>query len=156
MTFASVPVLEKNKKLFAALSSKLFSTEYDARDIAWQEKNAIMIGMGMTEKQGGSDVRTNQTIATRHGTSTYGDIYLLNGHKWFFSAPPLMRNVLCDLAIESEAATILMLHLADAFEKNSEDKNDLTEDAVNCYPAAKFWICKRALALSGEAMEVWG
>jgi putative acyl-CoA dehydrogenase len=268
MTFASIPVLQNEPALFAAIQSKLFSREHDPRDLPLEQKHSILIGMGMTEKQGGSDVRTNTTVAhALHGEGR-GAEYLLTGHKWFFSAPmcdahlvlartaaglscffvprwrpdgsknavlvqrlkdklgnrsnsssevefqdawgimvgeegrgiptiiemanhtrldcvigsaglmrhafvqsahharhrtafgrhlaeqPLMRNVLSDLALESEAATLLMLRLARAFESPDDPLERAWRRIVT--PAAKFWICKRALEFTGECMEVWG
>jgi putative acyl-CoA dehydrogenase len=67
---------------------------------------------------------------------------------------PLMRNVLADLALESEAATLLMLRLARAFESPQDPVERAWRRIVT--PAAKFWICKRALEFTGECMEVWG
>lgn len=268
MTFASIPVLQNEPKLFAVLESKLFSCEHDPRDVPLEQKRSILIGMGMTEKQGGSDVRTNTTIARPVRGDGRGAEYALTGHKWFFSAPmcdahlvlaradgglscffvprwrpdgsknavlvqrlkdklgnrsnsssevefqdtygimvgeegrgiptiiemanytrldcvigsaglmrqafvqaahharhrtafgrhlaeqPLMRNVLSDLALESEAATRLMLRLAHAFESPSDPVERAWRRIVT--PAAKFWICKRALEFTGECMEVWG
>ena len=61
MTFAAIPVLQDEPALFASLKDKLFSRQHDARDLPLDQKRSIMIGMGMTEKQGGSDVRTNTT-----------------------------------------------------------------------------------------------
>jgi putative acyl-CoA dehydrogenase len=66
---------------------------------------------------------------------------------------PLMQNVLADLALESEAATMLMLRLARAFESNEPIDRAWSRIVT---PAAKFWVCKRALEFSGECMEVWG
>ena len=273
MTFASIPVLQKEPALFAELAPRLLSASHDARDVPWRQKSAVMIGMGMTEKQGGSDVRSNTTVARAAGTQRgRGAEYRLTGHKWFFSAPmcdahlvvarleyedgplscffvprfrddgsknavlvqrlkdklgnrsnasaevefedasgiligeegrgiptildmathtrldcvigstailrqtvvqalhhanhrvafgkrlaeqPLMRNVLLDLALESEAATRLMMHLADAFERAAHDPEAEAWKRIMT-PAAKFWICKRAVEATGEAMEVWG
>ncbi len=268
MTFASIPVLANEPKLFAELQSKLFSFEHDPRDVPIARKRSILIGMGMTEKQGGSDVRSNSTTAHPANGEGRGAAYLLTGHKWFFSAPmcdahlvlartdsglscffvprwrpdgsknavlvqrlkdklgnrsnsssevefqdaygvmvgeegrgiptiiemanhtrldcvigsaglmrqafvqaahharhrtafgrklaeqPLMRNVLSDLALESEAATLLMLRLARAFETPNDPLQRAWRRIVT--PAAKFWICKRALEFTGECMEVWG
>ncbi|MDB5761475.1 MAG: isovaleryl-CoA dehydrogenase [Herminiimonas sp.] len=268
MTFASIPVLQNEPALFASLQSKLFSCEHDPRDLPLAQKNSILIGMGMTEKQGGSDVRTNTTVARPLNGEGRGAEYALTGHKWFFSAPmcdahlvlartdaglscffvprwrpdgrknavlvqrlkdklgnrsnsssevefqdacgvmvgdegrgiptiiemashtrldcvigsaglmrqafvqaahhakhrtafgrhlaeqPLMRNVLSDLALESEAATLLMLRLARAFETPGDPLQRAWRRIVT--PAAKFWICKRALEFTGECMEVWG
>jgi putative acyl-CoA dehydrogenase len=268
MTFASIPVLQNEPKLFAALESKLFSCEHDPRDLPLEQKKSILIGMGMTEKQGGSDVRSNATTARPLNGEGRGAAYALTGHKWFFSAPmcdahlvlartdaglscffvprwrpdgsknavlvqrlkdklgnrsnsssevefqdaygvmvgdegrgiptiiemanhtrldcvigsaglmrqafvqaahharhrsafgrplaeqPLMRNVLSDLALESEAATLLMLRLAHAFESPNNPLERAWRRIVT--PAAKFWICKRTLEFTGECMEVWG
>jgi putative acyl-CoA dehydrogenase len=268
MTFASIPVLQQEPALYAALESKLMSTEHDPRDLPIERKRSIMVGMGMTEKQGGSDVRTNTTVARPLEGEGRGAAYALTGHKWFFSAPmcdahlvlartdaglscffvprwrpdgskntvlvqrlkdklgnrsnsssevefqdaygvlvgiegrgiptiiemtnytrldcvigsaglmrhalvqaihharhrtafgrhlaeqPLMQNVLADLALESEAATLLMLRLASAFESPADPLERAWRRIVT--PAAKFWICKRALEFTGECMEVWG
>ncbi len=268
MTFASIPVLQNEPALFAQLKDKLYSRQHDPRDLPIAEKTSIMIGMGMTEKQGGSDLRSNATTALAVGTGGRGNDYLLTGHKWFFSAPmcdahlvlarttaglscffvprwkpdgsknsifiqrlkdklgnrsnsssevefqnalgimvgeegrgiatmiemanltrldcvigsaalmrqaltqaihharhrnafgkalvdqPLMRNVLTDLALESEAATLLMLKLASALDAPDEPLMRAWKRIVT--PAAKFWICKRTLEFTGECMEVWG
>ncbi len=53
----------------------------------WSEKPGVTMGMGMTEKQGGSDVRANTTQAVREGEDHWGQRYRVTGHKWFFSAP---------------------------------------------------------------------
>ncbi len=268
MTFAAIPVLQNELALFAELQPKLFSCVHDPRDLPIAQKHSMLIGMGMTEKQGGSDVRANTTAARPLNGEGRGAAYALTGHKWFFSAPmcdahlvlartdaglscffvprwrpdgsknavlvqrlkdklgnrsnsssevefqdaygvmvgdegrgiptiiemanhtrldcvigsaalmrqafvqaahharhrsafgrhladqPLMRNVLSDLALESEAATLLMLRLARAFEA----PHDPLERAWRriATPAAKFWICKRALEFTGECMEIWG
>jgi putative acyl-CoA dehydrogenase len=83
MTHAAVPVLRRDPAL-RAWADKAAAPHYDPRDLAMAEKAGITIGMGMTEKQGGSDVRSNTTRAT--ATSVEGE-YTLVGHKWFFSAP---------------------------------------------------------------------
>tara|TARA_B100000780_G_C21111669_1_gene449275 strand:+ start:457 stop:2175 length:1719 start_codon:yes stop_codon:yes gene_type:complete len=271
MTQASIPVLQKEPQLWNQLESKLLSREYDLRDLPIADKTSIWIGMGMTEKQGGSDVRTNQTVATPIEKSGQGEAYLLRGHKWFFSAPmcdahlvvartsdtdalacffvprwkpdgtknpiiiqrlkdkvgnksnsssevefqdaygilmgeegrgiptiiematytrlscvlgatgiirqaivqsiaytrkrkafgkrlydqPLMRSVLTDFALESEAATLTALRLADAFEKGDHDHLSKAWKRL-VTPAAKYWVCKRSITLTAEAMEVFG
>jgi putative acyl-CoA dehydrogenase len=275
MTFASIPVLRNEPDLFARLARPLLSREHDPRDIPLEAgKHSMLIGMGMTEKQGGSDVRSNRTRAHALGSPGRGGAYRLIGHKWFFSAPqcdahlvlartadegalscffvprflpdgrknavqvqrlkeklgnrsnassevefldaygvmigdegrgvptiiemanttrldcvigsaalmraalvqaihharhrsafgahlvdqPLMRNVLADLALESEAATVLFMRLAGAFEESAAPGGSLQARAWRriVTPAAKFWVCKRALEFTGEAMEVWG
>jgi putative acyl-CoA dehydrogenase len=268
MTFACIPVLANEPGLFSELQEKLFSYEHDPRDLPIKQKLSILVGMGMTEKQGGSDVRTNSTVARPLGGEGRGAAYALTGHKWFFSAPmcdahlvlartdsglscffvprwrpdgtknavlvqrlkdklgnrsnsssevefqdahgimigeegrgiptiiemanhtrldcvvgsagltrhafvqaahharhrtafgrklaeqPLMRNVLSDLALESEAATLLMLRLARAFETPDDPLEHAWRRILT--PAAKFWVCKRALEFTGECMEIWG
>ena len=268
MTLGSIPLIQREPELWAKIGDKLLSTEYDERDVPISQKKSIWLGMGMTEKQGGSDVRANETIAVPVAESGRGQAYLLTGHKWFFSAPmcdahlvvakteqdglacffvprwledgtknpihvqrlkekvgnrsnsssevefkeawgimigeagrgiptiiemanytrltcsvgstamlkqalvqciaytrqrkafgkllveqPLMRAVLADLALETEAAMQLSFHLAHCYE---------TDDALSVAwkrimtPASKFWICKRAVELTGEMMEVFG
>ena len=268
MTLGSIPLIQREPELWAKIGDKLLSTEYDERDVPISQKKSIWLGMGMTEKQGGSDVRANETIAVPVAESGRGQAYLLTGHKWFFSAPmcdahlvvakteqdglacffvprwledgtknpihiqrlkdkvgnrsnsssevefkgawgimigeagrgiptiiemanytrltcsvgstamlrqalvqciaytrqrkafdkhlaeqPLMRAVLADLALETEAAMQLSFHLAHCYE---------TDDALSVAwkhimtPASKFWICKRAVELTGEMMEIFG
>lgn len=268
MSFAAIPVLQNETALYARLQQQLLSCEHDPRDVPLSQKTSILIGMGMTEKQGGSDVRSNTTTAHAVNGTRRGGEYLLIGHKWFFSAPmcdahmvtarteaglscffvprwrpdgrknailiqrlkdklgnrsnsssevefqdaygvmvgeegrgiqtiiemanhtrldcvigsaglmrqamvqaihharhrstfghllaeqPLMRNVLADLALESEAAMLLMLRLAQAFESPEQPLERAFRRIIT--PAAKFWICKRALEFTGECMEVWG
>jgi putative acyl-CoA dehydrogenase len=83
MTHAAVPVLRREPSL-QAWADKAAAPHYDPRDVPMTEKAGITVGMGMTEKQGGSDVRSNTTRAT--ATAVEGE-YTLVGHKWFFSAP---------------------------------------------------------------------
>lgn len=83
MTHAAVPVLAREPALHEWVR-KVAACRYDARDLPMAEKHGVTLGMGMTEKQGGSDVRANATTAT---PLAGGDGYLLRGHKWFFSAP---------------------------------------------------------------------
>ena len=268
MTLGSIPLIQNEPELWAKVGEKLLSTEYDERDIPISQKKSIWLGMGMTEKQGGSDVRANETRAVPVAESGRGQAYLLTGHKWFFSAPmcdahlvvakteqdglacffvprwledgtknpvqvqrlkdkvgnrsnsssevefknawgimigeagrgiptiiemanytrltcsvgssamlrqalvqciaytrqrkafgkhlaeqPLMRAVLADLALETEAAMQLSFHLAHCYE--SDDELSLAWRRIMT-PAAKFWVCKRAVELTGEMMEVFG
>ena len=268
MTLGSIPLIQREPELWAKFGSKLLSTEYDERDLPISHKKSIWLGMGMTEKQGGSDVRANETIAVPVAESGRGKAYLLTGHKWFFSAPmcdahlvvakteqdglacffvprwledgsknrihiqrlkekvgnrsnsssevefqeawgimmgeagrgiptiiemanytrltcsigstamlrqalvqciaytrqrkvfgkrlaeqPLMRAVLADLALEAEAAMHLSFHLANCYE--SDDALSQAWKRIMT-PASKFWICKRAVELTGEMIEVFG
>jgi putative acyl-CoA dehydrogenase len=82
MTRAAVAALSAEPELRDRLMPKIVSREYDSRFCAWSEKAGVTLGMGMTEKQGGTDVRANTTRAER-----FADGYLITGHKWFMSAP---------------------------------------------------------------------
>lgn len=268
MTLGSIPLIQREPELWAKLGQKLLCNEYDERDLPIAQKKSIWLGMGMTEKQGGSDVRANRTLARPVAQAGRGNAYLLTGHKWFFSAPmsdahlvvaqteqngvacfyvprwledgtknsiliqrlkdkvgncsnsssevefqdawgvmigeagrgiptiiemanytrltcsigssamlrqalvqciaytrqrkafgkplaeqPLMQAVLVDLALEAEAATQLSFHLAHCYEM--EDQLSQAWRRI-LTPAAKFWICKRTVELSGEMMEIFG
>jgi len=87
MTFACVPALQKQPELAAVWLPKLLSREYDPRDLPIDQKAGAVIGMAMTEKQGGSDVRANTTRAIAVGQGGPGREYELVGHKFFMSAP---------------------------------------------------------------------
>ncbi|MGO4330002.1 isovaleryl-CoA dehydrogenase [Cupriavidus sp. 2TAF22] len=268
MTQACIPVLRKEPGLFAELGDKLLTQAYDPRDVPIAHKPSINVGMGMTEKQGGSDVRANTTRAIAVRGEGRGAEYRITGHKWFFSSPmsdahlvlanteagsscffvprwlpdgsknaieiqrlkdkvgnrsnsssevefrdawgvmvgdegrgiptilematysrlncalssagflrqalvqslhyarhrsafgkplvrqPLMARVLADMALEAEAAMLLAMDLATAFEA-TDDADRLAWRRI-LTPAAKFWICKRAVEVTGEAMEVFG
>ena len=84
MTYAVVPALRADDALAKQWTNGLASTTYDFGLRPPEQKAGLLAGMGMTEKQGGSDLRTNSTIATP--TATHGE-YRLTGHKWFTSAP---------------------------------------------------------------------
>ncbi|MDH5222344.1 MAG: acyl-CoA dehydrogenase family protein [Betaproteobacteria bacterium] len=251
MTYGAVPAIKADPRVAAQWLPRIYS----------REKDAALIGMGLTEKQGGSDVRTNTTRAVARGDGSYA----ITGHKWFLSAPmcdaflvlaqapgglscfflprlradggvngiliqrlkdklgnrsnassevefedaqatllgeegrgvpmilemgvytrldcaigtaglmrqalaqalwnaaqrqafgkllrdqPLMKNVLADLALESEAATALVLRLSKAYD--AEDGMLLRRVLT---PAAKFWVCKRGSHFGQEAMEAVG
>ncbi|WP_082132110.1 acyl-CoA dehydrogenase family protein [Luteimonas sp. FCS-9] len=83
MTHAAVPVLRREPRLHV-WADKVAAMRYDARDVPVDDKAGVTLGMGMTEKQGGSDVRSNATRATPAGDD---GAYTLRGHKWFLSAP---------------------------------------------------------------------
>jgi putative acyl-CoA dehydrogenase len=87
MTFASVPALRLQPDLAEIWLPKILSTRYDPRNIGIAHKHGATIGMAMTEKQGGSDVRANTTRAYPLGPGGPGQAYELVGHKWFCSAP---------------------------------------------------------------------
>ncbi len=269
MTYSCVPALRKNAGLSADWEPLLRSCHYDPRFRPAREKTGVLIGMAMTEKQGGSDVRANTTRAEPHGASGDRGEYRITGHKWFCSAPmcdaflvlaqasaglscfllprwtpdgerngfhlqrlktklgnrsnassevefadawarrigeegrgvpaiiemvqhtrldcvigssatmrqaviqavhhaqhrrafgrllvdqPLMQNVLADLCLESEAATLLMMRLARAFDARSQDVSEQGVSRLGT-AVAKYWICKRAPAVVGEALECLG
>ncbi|RFP13672.1 MULTISPECIES: isovaleryl-CoA dehydrogenase [unclassified Duganella] len=95
MTYASVPALKQAPKIAAKWLPKILSTQYDPRSLPVEQKRGAIIGMGMTEKQGGSDVRSNTTraepVLPADARAMFGDegedVYRIVGHKWFFSAP---------------------------------------------------------------------
>lgn len=87
MTFAAVPSIQTTPALAEAWLPRVTARHYDQRNIPWFEKQGVTIGMAMTEKQGGSDVRTNTTKAFASGKRGPGQAYELVGHKWFCSAP---------------------------------------------------------------------
>ena len=264
MTYAVIPALKHNARIAADWLPALYGREYDPRFLPVNRKTAVTMGMGMTEKQGGSDVRANTTAAVQAGDGAYA----LTGHKWFMSAPmcdaflvlaqapggltcfflprilpggevnalyiqrlkdklgnranassevefngarawavgdegrgvstilemgtltrldcslgtaglmrralalalhhtaqreafgkrlreqPIMKNVLADLALESEAATALALRLARAFDAPNDAGEILVRRVLT--PIAKFWICKRGSHFAQEAMECLG
>ena len=260
MTYSALPVLRRDAALAEEWSPRILSSIYDASFRPAREKSGALIGMAMTEKQGGSDVRANTTRASQIA----GGEYAIDGHKWFCSAPmcdaflvlaqaprglscfllprwtpdgkrngfelqrlksklgnrsnassevefrnawatligeegrgiatiidmvhhtrldcvmasaalmrqalvqamhharhrstfgkrlsdqPLMRNVLADLAIESEAATLLLMRLARAF-----DQGDHKFARIGV-AIAKYWVAKRTVAHVAEALECLG
>ncbi len=268
MTYAVTPALRGNAAVYANWAPKLGSRAYDPALTLWSNKAGLTMGMGMTEKQGGSDVRANTTLATEAGRDNWGQCYSVTGHKWFLSAPmcdaflilaqtpqglsclflprvlpdgslnairiqrlkdklgnkanassevefvgasawlvgdagrgvarilemgtltrldcalgtsglmrqalsiamhhtaqrqafgralvdqPLMRNVLADLALESEAACALALRLA----RTVDHPDDAREQSIArlLTPVSKYWICKRGSQFAQEAMECLG
>jgi putative acyl-CoA dehydrogenase len=263
MTYGSVPTLKQAPEVARHWLPKIYSRDYDKRFMTVVQKSGALIGMGMTENQSGSDLRTNVTRAEPAGDRTFR----LHGHKWFMSAPmcdaflvlaqsekglscflmprwtpdgernaieiirlkdklgnrsnassevefkgayalpigeegrgiptiiemgnhtrldcaigssslmrqavaqavhhaqhrtafqkklidqPLMTNVLADLALECEAATVLTFRLARAYDEDDEVAQVFRRVIT---PAAKFWICKRTPYVTLEAMEVLG
>jgi putative acyl-CoA dehydrogenase len=82
MTRAALAALVASPSLLAQIAPKVVTASYDGAFRPWWEKPGMTLGMGMTEKQGGTDVRANSTTAT-----PMGDSYSITGHKWFLSAP---------------------------------------------------------------------
>ena len=267
MTYAAVATLKHAPEIAAEWLPRIYSRAYDPSFKPAAQKTSALIGMGMTENQGGSDLRANVTRAESYAQEGVRRFYRIHGHKWFMSAPmcdaflilaqtgagptcflvprwtpegtrnaihirrlkdklgnrsnasseveldgavgelvgeegrgiptiiemgnytrldcaigtsglmrqglaqavhharhrrafqkllidqPLMANVLADLAVESEAATLLAMRLARAYDE--EDEAALAFRRV-VTPAAKFWICKRGPQFAAEAMEVLG
>lgn len=87
MTFAAVPTLRLTPAIADAWLPKVLARDYDPRNVPHMEKQALTLGMGMTEKQGGSDVRANTSVAHPLSGGGPGEAYELTGHKWFMSAP---------------------------------------------------------------------
>ncbi len=273
MSYAVTPALRANAAIHAAWGAKLAATSYDARFVPAAQKSALTMGMGMTEKQGGSDVRANTTRAVPDGHDAWGARWRITGHKWFMSAPmcdaflvlaqtpsglscfflprwlpdgtlnavriqrlkhklgnqanassevefdaaaawlvgdegrgipqilamgaltrldcalgtaglmrqalsialhhssqrqafgkrlidqPLMKNVLADLALESEAATLLAMRLARAIDRSEHGQDADGFEALMrrvLTPIAKFWVCKRGSHFAQETMECLG
>lgn len=269
MTFAVVPAIKHQPDVAEVWLPKITATDYDPTFKPAQEKKGVICGMAMTEKQGGSDVRSNTTKARPIGSGGPGGEYLLTGHKWFVSAPmsdlflmlaqspgglscfavprwrpdgtvnhlylqrlkdklgnrsnassemeleeawgqmvgeegrgvptiiqmvnhtrfdcimgsagimrqavvqalhhttyrkafgaklidqPLMKNVLADLALESEAATVLMARLARSYDEGESSESAKLLQRIGT-AISKYWVCKRAPVHIYEAMECLG
>ena len=87
MSYAVTPALRPNRAITADWGPGLASRAYDPVLKPWQEKAGLTMGMGMTEKQGGSDVRANTSDAVADGEDQWGARFRITGHKWFLSAP---------------------------------------------------------------------
>jgi len=269
MTYASVPTLRHQPELAEIWERRAGSRVYDPVLRPVHDKQGVLIGMAMTERQGGSDVRANITVASPTGAGGPGAVYRLTGHKWFCSAPmsdaflvlaqapgglscflmprvladgsrnamhvarlkdklgnrsnasseieldeafaflvgeegrgvrtivdmvnctrldciigsaalmrqavaqathhaahryafgrllqdqPLMANVLADLAVESEAATLLMMRLAGAADRAGADEHEAHIRRIGT-AVGKYWVCKRTPPMVAEALECLG
>ena len=102
MTRAALAALAAEPALAEKIVPKVVAGSYDASFRPWWEKSGMTLGMGMTEKQGGTDVRANTTIATPDG-----DGYALIGHKWFLSAP--MSDAFLVLAQAADGLTCFLM-----------------------------------------------
>ncbi|MHC2279389.1 putative acyl-CoA dehydrogenase [Bradyrhizobium diazoefficiens] len=102
MTRASVAALAMQPDLLARVMPVLATKSYDPTFVPWWDKRGMTLGMGMTEKQGGTDVRANLTRAVRDG-----DAYRITGHKWFMSAP--MCDAFLVLAQADEGLTCFFM-----------------------------------------------
>jgi putative acyl-CoA dehydrogenase len=269
MTYAAVPALRKQPELAEEWVPRLTSLSYDKRLVPVDEKSGALCGMAMTERQGGSDVRANTTVARPVNGGGGGAEYEITGHKWFCSAPmcdvflmlaqtegglscfllprftpdgqrnrfyinrlkdklgnrsnasseieldaawarmvgeegrgvptiiemvnhtrldcvlgstglvraavaeathhtahrsafgkllidqPLMQNVLADLCIESEAATLTAMRLARAYDESASSEEAMLFKRLGT-AVSKYWICKSAVWIVGEALECFG
>lgn len=107
MAYAAIPALRHQHEIAAEWEPRLLSTEYDPRSIPAFEKKGVTIGMAMTEKQGGSDVRANTTRAIPVSTGGPGTEYRLEGHKWFCSAP--MSDLFLTLAVTKHGLSCFLV-----------------------------------------------
>jgi putative acyl-CoA dehydrogenase len=87
MTYSVIPALRRQSELDAEWEPRFLSLDYDERMVPAPDKAGALCGMGMTEKQGGTDVRANTTVARAVNGGGPGAEYEITGHKWFFSAP---------------------------------------------------------------------
>ncbi|MFO7705072.1 MAG: acyl-CoA dehydrogenase family protein [Halopseudomonas sp.] len=107
MTYACVPALKLQPDLAEKWLPKILSRQYDPRNLPIEQKTGATIGMAMTEKQGGTDVRANTTRAFAVGLGGPGQAYELVGHKWFCSAP--MCDAFLTLAQTDKGLTCFLL-----------------------------------------------
>jgi putative acyl-CoA dehydrogenase len=107
MTFAVVPALRAQPELAAEWEPRVTATTYDPRLLPASEKGSAIAGMAMTEKQGGSDVRANTTVARALNGGGAGAEYEITGHKWFCSAP--MSDIFLVLAQTEEGLSCFLL-----------------------------------------------
>ena len=107
MTFAAVPAIRLQPNVAEQWLPKILATEYDPRNLPMEQKTGVTIGMAMTEKQGGTDVRANTTRAYPIGLGGPGQGYELVGHKWFCSAP--MCDAFLTLAYTDKGLSCFLL-----------------------------------------------
>ncbi len=105
MTYGAIAAMRRDARLALEWVPRLLAREYDARDIPFEAKRGGLIGMGMTEKQGGSDVRANTTRAVRSADGSYR----ITGHKWFFSAPQCDAHL---VLAQTDRRTVVLFHAA--------------------------------------------
>lgn len=107
MSFACVPALRLQPDIAETWLPKILSGQYDPRNLPIEQKSGATIGMAMTEKQGGTDVRANTTRAYPVGVGGPGQAYELVGHKWFCSAP--MCDAFLTLAYTDKGLSCFLL-----------------------------------------------
>ena len=106
MAYASIPVLRSQPEL-APWAEAIEAEGYDPADVPIRQKSAGTIGYFMTEKHGGSDLRANVTVARPAGRRGPGETYLVNGHKWFASAP--MSDAYLTVALTQGGVSCLLV-----------------------------------------------
>jgi putative acyl-CoA dehydrogenase len=113
MTYAAVPLLRRHVVTLPWLQTtwlpRLLTCDYDPRPLPIADKTSALVGMGMTERQGGSDVRTNATRALRNDDGSYR----LDGSKWFFSAPMCDAHVVLAQTAAGPSCFLLPRYLPD-------------------------------------------
>ncbi len=107
MTYACVPAIKLQPDVAEHWLPKILSRQYDPRNLPIEQKTGATIGMAMTEKQGGTDVRANTTRAYPVGVGGPGQSYELVGHKWFCSAP--MCDAFLTLAYTDKGLSCFLL-----------------------------------------------
>lgn len=107
MTHAAIPTLREQPEVAQLWEPLILAGRYDQRFVPMEQKEGVTIGMAMTEKQGGSDVRANTTRAYPIGQPGPGEAYELVGHKWFCSAP--MSDAFLTLAQTDKGLTCFLL-----------------------------------------------
>lgn len=131
MTYGAIPALRRQQELASHWLPTLFSREYDERDLPFAQKRGGLIGMGMTEKQGGSDVRANTTTAQTDGHGGY----VLTGHKWFFSAPQIDAHLVLAQAPDGLSCFLVPRWRPDG-SKNPVEIQRLKDKLGNCSNAS--------------------
>ncbi|WP_163647747.1 acyl-CoA dehydrogenase family protein [Modicisalibacter sp. 'Wilcox'] len=125
MTHAATPALRQAPRVHDEWQARLLAWDYDERAVPAREKPAATLGMAMTEKQGGSDVRANSTRAR-----VVGDGYRLTGHKWFCSAP--MSDAFLTLALtEAGLGCFLVPRFTPDGERNAIELQRLKDKCGN-------------------------
>jgi len=137
MTYASVPALRRDPALAERWLPKVVAPDYDPRFVPESAKRGVTIGMGMTEKQGGSDVRTNTTRAEPAG----GRAYRIVGHKWFFSAPMCDAHLILAQAAGGLSCFLLPRHTPDGRvnDVRIQRLKDKLGDRSNASSEVEFW-----------------
>ena len=135
MTFASVPAIQTQPEVASRWLPGILSGHYDGSNKPWYEKTGLTIGMAMTEKQGGSDVRANTTVAVPISQPGPGQLYSLLGHKWFCSAP-MCDGFLMLAKVEDQLSCFLVPRWREDGGKNPIHIQRLKSKLGNCSNAS--------------------